>query len=124
MKWQSTLFILGAIASQAFAGEDTIKCTINQEYARANRVAEGIDYLNGLSGQPTAEAGKCNRVSCAYGAGIYVCSDDGKDHTLKSWGTVADVSQKISDKCISGETINGRLHSSDGWGVIIQGASC
>lgn len=66
-QWLNTL--------QAFAGEDTIECTINQKYTRADDLQDGIDYLNGLSGQPTAEAGKCNRVSCSYGAGIYVCSD-------------------------------------------------
>lgn len=43
--------------------------------AKVETIKEGIDYLNGLSGAPTAEAGKCNRVSCSYGSGITVCSD-------------------------------------------------
>lgn len=45
---------------------------------------------------------------------------DGKDHPLKSWGTVADVAEKIKQEC----GYRGRLYSSDGWGAIIQGTDC
>ncbi|KAE8307528.1 hypothetical protein BDV41DRAFT_582286 [Aspergillus transmontanensis] len=124
MKWQSTLLILGTLASQAIAGTDTIDCDIDADYANYVRATEGIRYINGLSGQPTAEAGKCNRVSCSYGAGIYVCSNDGKDHPLKGWGTVADVATKILEKCPKGMAVKGRLYSSDGWGAVVQGAEC
>ncbi|OJJ02122.1 hypothetical protein ASPVEDRAFT_28736 [Aspergillus versicolor CBS 583.65] len=119
MKWQSALFLSGTFASQVIAGTDSIDCDIDEPYAGYS-IINGIEYLRGLDGQPVARAEKCNRVSCSYGGGIYVCSDDGKDHPLKSWGTVADVAEKIKQEC----GYRGRLYSSDGWGAIIQGADC
>ncbi|BCS18610.1 uncharacterized protein APUU_11438S [Aspergillus puulaauensis] len=125
MKWQSTLFILGALASQVLGGEDTITCRSEGHPTNVGSIESGIDYLNNHAGQPTAEAGKCNRVSCSWGGGIYVCSDDGKDHPLKSWKTVATVADKILDTCKDRHNnVKGRLHSSDGWGVVIRDAPC
>ncbi|OJJ01909.1 hypothetical protein ASPVEDRAFT_28541 [Aspergillus versicolor CBS 583.65] len=125
MKWQSTLFILGALASQVLGATDTINCDSEGSAVYALQVQSGIDYLNDHAGQPVAEAGKCNRVSCSYGAGIYVCSDDGKDHPLKSWKTVATVASKILHECRADTNyVKGRLHSSDGWGVAIRDAPC
>ncbi|OQE27246.1 hypothetical protein PENSTE_c004G06836 [Penicillium steckii] len=131
MKWQSILFVLGALStSQVIAANgDTINCDGNpdSQSVRIDYLQDGIDYINGLSGAPTAKAGKCNRVSCSYGAGIYVCSDDGEDHPLKSWKTVGSVTTYIMNRCQEADTagvVRGRLHSPDGWGVLVQEADC
>ncbi|KAJ5227519.1 uncharacterized protein N7469_007525 [Penicillium citrinum] len=126
MKWQSILFVLGAITSQVIA--DDIDCQSTgtpDNLAKVETIKEGIDYLNGLSGQPTAEAGKCNRVSCSYGSGISLCSDDGKDHPLKNWKTVGSVTQKVMDECAgTSDYFAGRLWSDDGWSVQVGSSSC
>lgn len=49
---------------------------------------------------------------------------DNKDHTLKSWETVADVTEKVLGRCVDATQVKGRLSSSDGWGVIVQKAAC
>lgn len=37
---------------------------------------EGIRYLRGVRGQPhEGPSGKCGRVSCSWGAGIWWCND-------------------------------------------------
>ncbi|OJJ52348.1 hypothetical protein ASPSYDRAFT_137860 [Aspergillus sydowii CBS 593.65] len=123
MKWQS-LLLLGVLASQTIAGTDTIDCDIDADKCDVGKALSGAKYLRGLSGQPIARAGKCNRVSCSWGAGIYVCSNDNKDHTLKSWETVADVTEKVLGRCVDATQVKGRLSSSDGWGVIVQKAAC
>lgn len=90
---QSALFIAGPSASQVrlfskdiiaygrlssffqvIAGTDSIDCDIDAPYAGYS-IINGIEYLRSLDGQPVARAGECNRVSCFYGGGIYVCSD-------------------------------------------------
>mgnify|MGYP002718636124 FL=1 len=50
-------------------------CNVDHDYADKGAIESGISYIRGLSGQPTAEANKCNRVSCSWGSGIYLCAD-------------------------------------------------
>ncbi|KAJ6178924.1 hypothetical protein N7519_009385 [Penicillium mononematosum] len=122
MKWQSTLFILGALSTQALGAK--IMCNVDHDYADKGAIESGISYIRGLSGQPTAEANKCNRVSCSWGSGIYLCADDGKDHTLQNWGVLADATQAVLDTCGNDSGVKGRLMDEKGWGVAVQGAPC
>jgi hypothetical protein len=56
---------------------------------------------------------------------LLISLQDGKDHPLKSWKTVATVADKILDTCKDRHNnVKGRLHSSDGWGVVIRDAPC
>ena len=68
-------YTLWLIHSQTIAGTDTIDCDIDADKCDVGKALSGAKYLRGLSGQPIARAGKCNRVSCSWGAGIYVCSN-------------------------------------------------
>jgi hypothetical protein len=52
-------------------------CGARWPYATHWRVMQGVDYLSHIQGkvQLAAGPGACSRVSCSYGAAIYVCND-------------------------------------------------
>jgi hypothetical protein len=60
-----------------FSGSN-VRC-YPDEYWDASRetIAEGIAYLRGVSGQPSAGPGPgaCARVSCSYASDIWWCND-------------------------------------------------
>ncbi|KUI61788.1 hypothetical protein VP1G_08957 [Cytospora mali] len=93
-------------------------------------IADGIEYLNGLSGDATLGhqegGGWCFRYSCSWDSGIYGCNNNQFDVKVP-WSTLADYAHKIKDNCTwtveDGQhhwvTVEGQAFDSDGWNVIV-----
>jgi hypothetical protein len=60
-------------------------------------LAEGINYLRGVPGNPHhgAGPGTCGRVSCSYGSAIYWCNESNTAKTLSGYNAIANSAQHI-----------------------------
>ncbi|KAL3442667.1 hypothetical protein BJX65DRAFT_286260 [Aspergillus insuetus] len=112
-----------------FSGSN-VRC-YPEDYWEASRetIAEGIAYLRGVSGQPSAGPGPgaCARVSCSYASAIWWCNDDPAGKTLDSFSSIADGAQYIYDNCHTGGydgVLSGQVFHSTDWNVIVKREAC
>ncbi|KAL3417498.1 hypothetical protein PVAG01_10508 [Phlyctema vagabunda] len=106
--------------------------------AALSKIPQTIDYLYGVSGQPTLEAGlgRCSRVSCQYNTAVWWCNDNNSRKTLSSFGSIADGGNYIYPTCCRAECpINtqvptgctgcgGQVFHPTNWNVILRADSC
>lgn len=67
----------------------------------------------------------CQRVSCSWASGIYVCNDSNEKWASPSCSTVADNAQQILDNCKSVALVNGEqlTQGSPSSGMMMDGMS-
>ncbi|KAF7717462.1 Uncharacterized protein PECH_000489 [Penicillium ucsense] len=92
--------------------------------ARQADITNGIKYLRGVSGQPTAGPGpgNCARVSCSYAAAIWWCNDNTFTKVLPGFYNIADGAQVLKNQCWTGggQKFSGQLFHDDKWNVIVR----
>ncbi|CAN8105439.1 unnamed protein product [Discula destructiva] len=97
------------------------------------RIAEGISYLNSVSGSPAAGPAPlgCGRVSCSYNSAIWWCNNNTTPYTLDSFSLIANGAQQVMDDCSFEQYdhrctggVNGEQWYSGNWVVLVKDASC
>lgn len=71
-------------------------------FASANGIQNGINYLRGVQGKPTLGPKQCSRVSCSWDDAIWWCNDNGNSITLPGFNTIADCAQVLKNQCATG----------------------
>ena len=74
----------------------------------------------------------CQRVSCSWASGIYLCNDSTEKWASPPCATIADYTQEIIDKCqwsapdlfTSDKLTQGELWDDGGWHVYVGHANC
>ncbi|CZR54820.1 uncharacterized protein PAC_04704 [Phialocephala subalpina] len=98
-------------------------------YADYYAIQDGITYLNGVPGIPTAGPGpgNCARVSCSYDSAIYWCNDETQTFSLPGFTTIAAGALVILDNCPDlGPGVNGQVFAQflQNWNTIVRGDNC
>ncbi|KAK8037404.1 hypothetical protein PG991_000750 [Apiospora marii] len=101
----------------------------NQKYIR-----DGIKWLRGYKGTcaapPLPNVVNCQRGSCSWASGIYLCNDSNEKWAEPSCATIADYAQEILNNCKSVALVNdeqltqGELWDDDGWHIYVGHANC
>lgn len=68
-------------------------------FASANGIQDGINYLRGVKGKPTLGPKQCSRVSCSWNDAIWWCNDNSNSITLPGFNTIADCAQVLKNQC-------------------------
>ncbi|KAK9368505.1 hypothetical protein V1509DRAFT_653086 [Lipomyces kononenkoae] len=101
--------------------------------AQCGPIADGINYLIGVSGQPVngPGPGNCGQVSCSYDSAIWWCNDNPTTYTLASFIDIAALAQDVVNDCAYGDclvsfapTVAGQQFTDQDWNVIVRNGIC
>ncbi|KAK3388550.1 hypothetical protein B0T20DRAFT_98089 [Sordaria brevicollis] len=106
--------------------ERNIFCDVPFSDASNEEIVKGIKYLRTVSGRPKNGPGpdNCGRVSCSYYSAIYWCNMNAYDMTLDGFYDIANGAQRIVDTCRRGSRVEGQVHYTRGWNVLVRHDSC
>jgi len=109
-------------APRGLVKRDHFNCGNPWAPADYGRVIQGVDYLNGVPGQPGngPGPGNCGRVSCSYKAAIWWCNDNSYSYTLSGFSAIAAGARIVADNCHSGSSTSGQWFSDNNWNVIVR----
>ncbi|KAG6021171.1 hypothetical protein E4U19_002740 [Claviceps sp. Clav32 group G5] len=107
-----------------------IRCKLHQwSSASTKEIQDGIDYLSKIKKKPELGPGpdKCSRVSCSYGASIWLCNDSRRNLDVNSFQYIARSGRAIIEECgdtnVGGRVLGQALMPYD-WNVIIRADKC
>ncbi|KFY84220.1 hypothetical protein V500_09469 [Pseudogymnoascus sp. VKM F-4518 (FW-2643)] len=90
-----------------------VHCDVTANYARNDRIRDGIKFLNSLgAGNCYAAAHTCRRPSCSWNNAIYFCNDLG-------YG----MAQRGYDQCHHDDVISAQIFDTGNYNVIISGSN-
>ncbi|KAK3291490.1 uncharacterized protein B0H64DRAFT_246935 [Chaetomium fimeti] len=99
-------------------------------YAHMAAYWEGMRYLQSIIGEVRVPPGPgmCSRVSCSYGAAVYICNDRKDELYLDSFARIADGLSYVITRCATnnwGTTmVAGQVFHPDQWNVIVRSDYC
>ncbi|KAH6842263.1 hypothetical protein B0I37DRAFT_194902 [Chaetomium sp. MPI-CAGE-AT-0009] len=99
-------------------------------YAHMAAYWEGLRYLRSITGEVRVPPGPrmCSRVSCSYGAAVWICNDRTDELRLDAFARIADGVSYIIGRCATtawGTTqVAGQVFHPDLWNVIVRRDDC
>ncbi|KAI0179612.1 hypothetical protein GGR52DRAFT_206298 [Hypoxylon sp. FL1284] len=108
---------------------DHLTCDLADFYwAVKFRIADGIEYLKGKSGQCHIGPGPrfCSRISCSFSSAIFWCNDNDSDLWIDC-GLWAQYAQNVVDACTiddASQHVKGQQFDTDNWNIIVGFTMC